>query len=162
MGASKTQYSEDFGNIFGASSVTDLHLTVNDLSDPCLGTPDSLILLALPKKLTRLSVYLKGCYRLSNTDLWNAIRQYKESIEYLDVHRNRNYRGELSEVSNSHFGSLREFKRLERLYIQVEVLFGDQDNLGDSLPPNSKSLNFYFDNRMSISKIFSQQLQNFI
>lgn len=154
-GASKAEYSEDFGDIFKASCVTDLNLTFNASSNPCLGMLDSLILLDLPKKLTRLSVSLEGNCEISNTDLWNSIRQYEGSIEYLDV-----YRDNCEE--NSHFGSLRAFKHLERLYIQSRVLLGGKETLSDTLPPNLKSLNFYFDHKRRFGETLSQQLQDFI
>lgn len=59
-GASRAEYAEEFGDIFEASTVTDLNLVLNADSDRCLATPDSLILLSLPKSLTRLSIHVKG------------------------------------------------------------------------------------------------------
>jgi hypothetical protein len=144
QGASQAEYAEDFGDNFEASTVTDLNLVLQVDSDPCLGTPDSFILFSLPKRLTRLSVYLKGFLSptstISNTDIWNGIRPYEGTIEYLDIERSDYDR----ETDLSKFGSLRGFKRLERLYIQPELL-SDKDSLGDILPPNCQSLNFYFD-----------------
>ncbi|EED15363.1 hypothetical protein TSTA_048070 [Talaromyces stipitatus ATCC 10500] len=157
-GASRAKYSKDFGYVFEASTVTDLNLAVDTSSNPCLGTPDSFILFALPKRLARLSVYLKGYNStISNTDIWNAIQPYEGSIEYLDIDRHDHCR----ETDNSKLGSMRGFKRLERLYIQPRLL-NDKDSLGDTLPPNCQSLNFYFDGRFSFSKTFIQQLQDFI
>ena len=91
-GVLRVEYVEDFGDIFETSTVTDLNLVLNPSSDPCLGTPDSLILLALPKILTRLSVYFKRHPLFTHAnlcnpfDIWNDIQQYAGSIEYLDVY----------------------------------------------------------------------------
>jgi hypothetical protein len=174
-GASRAEYSEDFGDIFNASSVMDLNLVLNDEPDPCLGTRDSLILLALPKTLTRLSVYLERRSRFPRSnlctpfDLWNGIRQYAGSIEYLDVcgghgylRTNNDDDDETKKAKKSHFGSLQDFTRLERLYIEPEVLLGGKYSFRDTLPPNLKSLNFYYDGGLSFRETFSQQLQDFI
>lgn len=107
QGASQAEYAEDFGDIFEASTVTDLNLVLQVDSDPCLGTPDSFILFSLPKRLTRLSVYLKGSWSptstISNTDVWNGIRPYEGTIESLDIERSDYGR----ETDLSNFGSLR-------------------------------------------------------
>ena len=69
--------SDRFGNSPGSSSITNLTLVYH--SDSLLEVPDTLALLALPKRLTKLSIYLNDnnslAYRtqISNIDLWNGI-----------------------------------------------------------------------------------------
>lgn len=159
-GASRAEYAEDFGDIFEASTVTDVNLVLNAYSARCLATPDSLILLSLPKRLTRLSIYLKGSgnrdLKISNVDMWNAIRPHEEFIEYLGVDR-----GEHGERDDTIFGSLQGFKRLKHLYIQPRLL-GDKDSLGDTLPPNCQSLNFYLDGDVGFTEHFSQRLLDYV
>ncbi|KAI7977961.1 hypothetical protein EIK77_009501 [Talaromyces pinophilus] len=159
-GASRAEYAEDFGDIFEASTVTDLNLVLNAYFARCLATPDSLILLSLPKRLTRLSIFLKGSgfrdLKISNVDIWNAIRPHEESIEYLSVDR-----WECGEEDDTRFGSLRGFERLKHLYIQPRLL-SDTDSLGDTLPPNCQSLNFYLDGASGFTEHFSQRLLDYM
>lgn len=159
-GASRAEYAEEFGDIFEASTVTDLNLVLNADSDRCLATPDSLILLSLPKRLTRLSIYLKGpgyrVFRICNVDIWKAIRSHGESIEYLSVDRY-----EHGVEDDTRFGSLQGFKRLKHLYIQPKLL-SDKDSLDDTLPLSCQSLNFYLDGDVCFTERFGRRLLEYM
>ncbi|KAF2174710.1 hypothetical protein K469DRAFT_771533 [Zopfia rhizophila CBS 207.26] len=166
--------SNRFGNSFKTSTITDLTLVHYD--DSLLAGPDTLALLTLPKTLTILSIYLndcdllRNCNQLSNADLWKGIGQHEDSIEHLDIYRDRTgCAPPVHSANNSHFGSMQGFKRLERLYIQPEVLLGGYcgDDLApfrlrDTLPPNLKSLTVYGDEGMAQNKALGRQLQDVV
>jgi hypothetical protein len=138
--------------------------------------PDTMALLALSKRLTKLSFYLNDCYlsrnskQISNADLWNRVSQCEDCIEHLDIYRDcTEFVPPAHRVNNSHFGSMQGFKRLESLCIQPEVLLGgccDDDlapyHLRDTLPPNIKSLTFYDDEGLSLNKNLAPQLKDVI
>lgn len=164
--------SNYFGHKSRTSSVTDLTLVHH--GDSILGTPDTLALLALPKALTKLSIYLNDCNLLGNTnqisnvDLWNGIRLHENSIEHLDIYRDCTGCGPpRHSANNSHFGSMKAFKRLKSLQIQPEILLGGccRDDLApfhlkDTLPPCLESLIVYGDEGLALNKTLSRQLQN--
>ncbi|BDD57418.1 hypothetical protein MAP00_002781 [Monascus purpureus] len=83
--------SNRFGDSFKTSSITEL--TLIHCHDSLLVVPDTIALLTLPKKLTKLSFYLNDCdlfgdrNQISNADLWNGIRQFEDCIEHLDIYR---------------------------------------------------------------------------
>jgi hypothetical protein len=83
-----------FGDSPNTSSITDLTLVCH--GDSLVAVPDGLALLALPKALTNLSIYVDDCglakdgNQLSNADLWHGILQHENSLEYLDLYRSCN------------------------------------------------------------------------
>lgn len=145
-----------FGNSLGSSSIKEFTFVQSYLRP--LSVPYAAALIALPKALTHLSVYLNdapGMHRsqLSNVDLWILLQQYQLSIEYLDIYRDcvdtKGRRGRHRE-NNSHFGSMKGFKRLHSLCIQPEMLIGGccgesfgPYRMADVLPPNLRSLTVY-------------------
>ncbi|KAI6080130.1 hypothetical protein F4821DRAFT_252239 [Hypoxylon rubiginosum] len=167
--------------IFGArsatSSITDLTLVHH--CDSILKSMDTLALLSLPKTLTSLSLYMNDSYndgfidkphQLSNADLWIGIRQHKDSIEHLDIYRDTTGFSPPNHSPNmSHFGSMQEFERLERLSIQPEVLLGGccgddvaPFQMRDTLPSSLKSLIFYGDEGLALNKTIGRQVRDVV
>ncbi|KAF4212729.1 hypothetical protein CNMCM5878_000814 [Aspergillus fumigatiaffinis] len=165
--------SDRFEDRLRTSSITDLTLVHRD---SLLSVPDTMALLALSKRLTRLSFYLNDCYlspnsqQISNADLWNCVRQCEGCIEHLDIYRDcTGFTPPTHRANNSHFGSLKGFRRLESLCIQPEVLLGGccgddlaPYSLRDTLPPNIKTLTFYGDEGLSLNKNLAPQLKDVI
>jgi hypothetical protein len=149
------------------SSLRDL--TIVHHRDCVLEASDAKALLVLPRTLTKLSIYLDDQIDNrplpSNADLWNVISQHNQSIEYLDVYRDSEALG----GKNSHFGSMKGFKRLHTLYIQPEVLLGSYygDPTGalqlvDTLPINLRSLTVYGEEGLSTNKTLVWRLQDVV
>lgn len=166
-----------FENSAKTSSITDLTLVCTSIN--LTAVSDVSALLCLPKVLTRLSFCLNDCVfpeddrkHISNTDLWNGIRQHQDSLEYLDVYRDccvSPYAPPRYSADNAYFGSMRGFKRLKQLCIQAEVLLGACCGshvapfpLKDTLPPDLQSLTFYSDEGLAVQKTLGQQLQDVI
>ncbi|KAF4240503.1 hypothetical protein CNMCM8980_001152 [Aspergillus fumigatiaffinis] len=164
--------SGHFRDSLRTSSITDLTLVHRDI----LSVPDTMALLTLSKRLTKLSFYLNDCdlaqnsNQITNAELWNCIGQYEDCIEHLDIYRDcTGCDPPVHRANNSHFGRMQGFKRLETLCIQPEVLLGgccDEDlapyGLRDTLPPNLKSLTFYGDEGLSLNKNLAPQLKDVI
>jgi hypothetical protein len=163
-----------FGNSPGSSSITNLTLVHHRGS--LLEVPDTLALLAFPRRLTKLSIYLNDNdamgYRnqISNIDLWSGIRKHEDSLEHLDIYRDCD--GDIPEChsrNNSYFGLMRRFTRLRHLYIQPEVVLGGcctgelaPFRLKDTLPPNLESLVLYGYEGLVFIKNLAQQLEEVV
>lgn len=134
------------------------HLTLVNSSCATATRNKTHAILAMPKSLVSLSFYQNvhpisppgQLLPISNAALYEAVRQQKESLEYLDI-----YNDDLGGASNSHtddtkFGSLREFKSLRTLCIQPQTLLGDGADgpvvsfrLMDALPLSLEKLTLY-------------------
>ncbi|KAH6623894.1 hypothetical protein F5144DRAFT_584636 [Chaetomium tenue] len=157
-----------------SSNIT--NLTLVHKSGILLPVPEVLTLLALPKRLVKLSFYLNDCdphgYRdqPSNVDLWNGIRQHENSLEHLDFYRDCNGDSlEQHSRGNSYFGSMRGFTRLRHLCIQPEVLLGGcckselaPFQLKDTLPPNLESLTLYGYEGLYFNRTLAGQLEDIV
>lgn len=166
--------SDRFENSPRSSNITNLTLVHHTQS--LLEVPDTLALLALPRRLTKLSIYLNDNdadgYRnqISNIDLWSGIRKHEASLEHLDIYRDCD--GDIPEChsrNNSYFGLMRGFTRLRHLYIQPETLLGGcckgelaPFHLQDTLPPNLESLTLYGYEGLVFIKTLSQQLEKVV
>ncbi|KAF2814414.1 uncharacterized protein BDZ99DRAFT_237030 [Mytilinidion resinicola] len=167
--------SARFGNSTRTSGIKDL--TIVHHNDSQLTAADALALLAFPKALTRLSIYLNDCNvpqekprQLSNADLWTNLRPHRNSLERLDFYRDCTACSPpLHSPANSYFESLRAFTRLKSLCVQAEALLGGycEDDLApfrlkDTLPPNLESLTIYGDEGLSTNKTLGEQLQEVV
>lgn len=161
-----------FGNIAKASGITDLTIVLH--GDSMLAASDALALLALPKALISLSIYLNDCDLLkrdpkqfSNAGIWKGLGQHQSSVEHLDIYRDCTGCGPpVHSPKNSYLGSLHAFRRLKSLRIQPEVLLGGccgndmaPFSLRDTLPPNLESLTIYGDEGLALNKSLGEQLQ---
>jgi hypothetical protein len=169
-----------FRNSSKTSSITDLTLVYRASSE--IRPADTSALLAVPKSLTKLSIYLEDfrgweiysgvCNQLSNADLWAAIRQHEDSLEYLDVYRDCTSSLNVyitHSVHNSHFGLMQMFRNLRDIHIQPGVLVGGccteemaPFDLKDTLPPQVESITFYADAGLVKMENFDSQVQEAI
>lgn len=133
-----------------SSSIT--HLTLTFHSHFRLLGPDILALLSFPRALISLSMHWHSGAgkvpesRLSNAGLWDAIQQYAESLEYLDIFRQEEGKRNPGITDTTHFGCLWNLKRLQHLRVQPEVLLGIYEGsrapfqIKDTISPSLKSL----------------------
>lgn len=170
--------AERLANSSKTSNITDLTLVHHEYCQ--LKPLDTFALLALPRVLTSLSIYLEdsrdlehslGVYnQLSNADLWNGIRQHEDSLERLDIYRDCTInQPPYHSGENSYFGSMCGFKALKYLSIQPEVLLGGccgddlaPFNLKDTLPPQLESITLYGEEGLVDMEDLGAQLQDVI
>ncbi|KAE8379618.1 hypothetical protein BDV26DRAFT_280219 [Aspergillus bertholletiae] len=112
-------------------------------------------LLNLLEALTSFSLHVRdngSCAAtdemISNVDLWKVLQKHKNCLEYLDIYRDTGNRR--FSMRYGHFGILRSFTCLKKLFIQAEFLLGytwdpsdDTCRLQDRLPCNIQSLTLY-------------------
>lgn len=166
-----------FSNSPNTSNITDLTLVHRRSSQ--LKPSDFLALLALPRALTSLSIYLgdssdwilyfEDHRQLSNIDLWRGICQHKDTLERLDIYRDRfMHQVPFHTAGNSHFGLMQGFRCLKHLHVQPEALGGCcRGNLApfslvDTLPVQLESLTFYGDEGLIEMRTLGQQLEDVI
>ncbi|KAK0625913.1 hypothetical protein B0T14DRAFT_508758 [Immersiella caudata] len=172
----------NFHQAASLSSVTDLTL-VSTMSGLDGGGPlaqVTLLLLTAPKALSKLSFsHAKNLGlrpptsggTLTGFKLWTALYQHKASLQHLDVYmacKDIAGRGQ----GNPHgapFGSMREFKQLEHLAIQMDTLVAvspgrgsNQITLKDTLPTGLKSLTVYRSSSVFPRKSLVEQLQDVV
>jgi hypothetical protein len=95
-------------------------------------TGDIKAILTLPDILSSLSLSMYdpdgwereslSLYKVSNTEIWNALRKHQTSIQYLDIFRSGQRRRCDFDPSSGYFGSLHTFTQLKHLCIQLPVL----------------------------------------
>ena len=161
-----------FGGFAKTSDIT--HMTIVHQKNWTVQAPDLCALLALPKALSSLSIYLHDTclleddpVQISNADIWLALSQQQSCIEHLDIYRDCVGRSPATHSpENSHFGSLDAFERLKSLSVQPEMLLGGccgdvlaPFRLKDTLPPNIESLTLYGEEGLSTNKSLGNQVQ---
>lgn len=167
----------------GASNILENCMKLSNISEltlvhhynTFLAATDMMTLLTLPKRLTKLSIYLNDCdllecsKQLSNADLWNGIRQYEDCIEHLDIYRDCSGLAGPHSANSSCFGNMKRLRRLKSLHVQVEVLLGGccgdkmaPYELKDTLPLTLKSLILYGHEGLRNNKSLGQQVQDVI
>ena len=148
-----------FAGCAGTCPVTHLTLVTDVYSR--MNALDAHSLLTLPKALVSLYIYLDdSCVpkiphgdakQISNDELWSALEPHRDSLEQLDFYRDCSLMlPPTHSPRNSHFGTLRAFKRLNHLCIQPETLIGGccgepmaPFRLRDTLPLTLNNLTFY-------------------